>query len=147
MELIVSVLVLGFFVVVLLAFLVAATYGLYRLCVVVLHHTGRVPAIGQVVSVDRANGVERFKLSVGKLFHWNVSVHPEKGTVAGSIQIGSSKGWLLGGAFVALAAAIVVPKISAVVLPAALVAIAVGLGRKALRRAPQSSPVSARRSP
>jgi hypothetical protein len=132
--------------VVILAVYVAAIFGAYRLCVAVLQRLSRVSAVARVVSVDRAKGVERFKLSLGKVFQWNVSVHPEKGTVAGSIQIGSASGWLLGGAVIALAAALVVTKISAVVLPVALVAVAVGLGRRALRRNPEPSPVATRRS-
>ncbi len=126
---------------------VAAIFGFYRLSVAVLQRLGRVPAVGRIISVERTGGVERFKLSLGKAFHWHVIVHSEKGTVAGSIQIGSAGTWLLGGAVMALAAALVVPKISAFVLPVALVAVAVGLGRKALQRTPKPSHAPTRRAP
>jgi hypothetical protein len=49
--------------------------------------------------------VDRFRLSLGELLNWNVSVNVDKGAVGGAIQVGAPGRLLFVGCAVALAAA------------------------------------------
>jgi hypothetical protein len=95
----------------------------------VLRLVSRLPMIGKVVSVESSKGIDTFKLSLGGLFCWRVAVNSRKGTIAGSIQIDSEKRWGPLAFFAAIAGAFVIPGISSVLMPAALIAVAVGLAR------------------
>lgn len=116
----------------LVGLVIATIYGAYRLFVWAITRVGTLPGVGNVVSAESTKGTDRFRLSLGKLFNWNVTVNPDKGTVGGSIQVGAPQGWLVVGVGVALVAAWLVPKVSGLLLAAALVAVAVGFHRRAL---------------
>ena len=108
----------------------------------VLRLMSGLPLIGKVVSVERSKGIDTFKLSLGGLFCWMVAVNSRKGTIAGSIQIDSEKRWGPLAFFAAIAGAFVIPSISSVLMPAALIAVAIGLARGLL--AARSTPPGAR---
>lgn len=111
----------------------AIVYGSYRLFIAVLARAGALPWIGKVVTAETSKGVDKFRFSLGDFFNWNVTVNPEKGTVGGSMQVGTPKGWLVLGIVIALGAAFIIPSISGILLPGALVAVAVGFFRKIVR--------------
>ncbi|HEX2678132.1 MAG TPA: hypothetical protein VHM19_15865 [Polyangiales bacterium] len=61
--------------------------------------------MGRVVGAESTKGVDRFRLSLGELLNWNVSVNVDKGAVGGAIQVGAPGRLLFVGCAVALAAA------------------------------------------
>ncbi|MEO8179435.1 MAG: hypothetical protein ABI895_11450 [Deltaproteobacteria bacterium] len=101
-----------------------------------------LPVIGRLVSVERSKGIDTFRLSLGGFFCWRVAVDARKGTVAGSIQIDSEKRWGPLAFFAAIAGAFVIPSISSLLMPAVLIAVAIGLARGLL--APRSATLGAR---
>jgi hypothetical protein len=114
------------------AFALYCMYGYYRLTLWLLERASRSERIGRFVSAERGKGGDKFRLSLGKLFTWNVAVNAEKGTLGGSIQVGAPKGRLVVGALGALIAAVAIPKLAGLLLPAALVAVAAAFVRRTL---------------
>jgi hypothetical protein len=86
-----------------------------------------------LVSVESRQGIDTFKLSLGGLFRWTVAVNSRKGTIAGSIQIDSEKRWGPLALVAAVFGAFVIPSISGVLMPAALIAVAIGLAKGMFR--------------
>lgn len=113
-----------------LAVTLYAAYALYRLTVWLLRRAGGGDGAGRFVGAESGRGGDKLRLAIGKLFSWNVAVNEEKGTLGGSIHIGAPKGRLVVGALVAVLAAFAVPAISALLLPAALVVVAIRFLRR-----------------
>jgi hypothetical protein len=111
----------------------AAFNALYRLLVWVLRLASRVPGLRSWIAVESSKGVDSFRISLGTLFCWKVAVNPRKGSVAGSVQIDSEKRWGPAAIVAALLGAFLLPSISSVVVPLALIAVAVGLGKGMFR--------------
>jgi len=99
----------------------------YQASVAALRLTGTIPGLGRICSVTRSKGTDTFKFSLGSLFAWIVSVNRQKGTLTGSIQIDSAKRRGRFGCLVAWLAAVAVPLIASVMMPAALVAVGLAL--------------------
>jgi len=105
----------------------------YRFAIWVLRLVSGIPVLGKLVSVESSKGIDTFKLSLGGLFCWRVAVNSRKGTIAGSIQIDSEKRWGPLAFVAAVFGAFVVPSISGVLMPAALIAVAIGLAKAMVR--------------
>ena len=113
--------------------LVTATFtALYRLFVWGLRLVSRVPVLGSWIAVVTSKGVDSFRISLGTLFCWKVAVNPRKGSIAGSVHIDSEKRWGPAAVAVALLAAFLLPSISGIVVPVALIAVAAGLAKRML---------------
>ncbi len=115
-----------------LAVTVYGTYLLYRFTTWFLKRVGQTRSIGKFVSAEQGTGGEKFRLSLGSFFTWNVAVNADKGTVGGSIHVGTRKGWFVLSAIVALAASYAIPALASWLLPAALIAIAVSFLRRSV---------------
>ncbi|MEY4545398.1 MAG: hypothetical protein RL685_1593 [Pseudomonadota bacterium] len=107
---------------------------IYRLAVWALRGVSRVPGLRRLVSVESNEAIDTFKLTLGGLFTWNVAVNSRKGTIAGSIQIDSKKQWGPLAVLAALLGALLVPSVSALLMPAALIVVGVGLAKGMLQR-------------
>jgi len=114
-----------------LALWVLSAAMFYQATVAALRLTGAVPGLGRICSVTRSRGTDIFKFSLGSVFGWSVSVNRQKGTLTGSIQIDSAKRRGMFGCLVAWLAAVGVPLVASVMMPAALVAVGLALAGRA----------------
>ena len=95
----------------------------YRLLVATLRVIGAIPIVGSILGASSAKGTDTFRLAVGRLFCWSVSVNRQLGTLTGSIQIDGARRWGTIGVLAACVAAVAVPMVASVLMPAALVVV------------------------
>jgi hypothetical protein len=117
-----------------LALVILMFTAIYRLAIGSLRIASLVPGVGRLMSVQSSEGVDTFKLFFCGLFSWSVVVNTRKGTIAGSIQVDAKKQWGPLAILAAIAAAFLVPVVSGTLMPAALIALAVGRAKALLRR-------------
>jgi len=112
-----------------LAIVVISYVFIYRASIGVLGWLSAVPGIKRLVSVTVGKDTDSVKFSVGAAFAWSVSVNREKGTLTGSIQIDPSRRWGALGCIIAGLAAIGVPMVASLMMPAALIVVGVARAR------------------
>jgi hypothetical protein len=109
----------------------------YHAVVAALRPISALPGVGRIISVTRGTGSDTFRLCLGSVFSWTVSVNHQKGALTGSIQIDSAQRWRTLGLCAAVLASFLVPLIAGVMMPAALVV--VGVSRWRARAGSRSS--------
>lgn len=114
----------------------------YRIAAGLLCFMSLVPGVRRLVSANVGQGTDSFRFTLGKLFAWSVSINREKGTLTGSIQVDAAKqlGWQR--LLVAGAAAALIPMVTGVLMPAALVVVGLGFLRATPRPAARGSSAS-----
>ena len=103
----------------------------YRIAAGLLCLMSVMPGVRRLVAANVGPGTDTFRLTLGELFTWTVSVNRHKGTLTGSIQLDAAKrlGWQR--LIVASLAAALVPVVAGLLMPAALIAVGFGFLRSA----------------
>ena len=104
---------------------------LYRIAAGILCLMSVTPGVRRLVAANVSLGTDTFRFTIGKLFAWTVSVNRDKGTLTGSIQLDAAgrRGWRR--LIIASLAAVLVPVVAGILMPAALVATGAGSRRRA----------------
>jgi hypothetical protein len=97
----------------------------YRVLLAALRVVGAMPLIGRLVGASSARGTDTFRFALGRLFCWSVSIHRQRGTLTGSIQIDGARRWGALGTVVACLAAVAVPLVAGVLMPVAIVVVGI----------------------